>query len=411
LTLLRLIFLAILLAILGRYHLRDVQLHAFSVQIALSALTLAFALAGVYAAILRTGRHFKQLAYAQVILDQLTWTALVYVSGGATSGATSLYGLSALTAAILGGLPLATLAASAGYLLYSALTALMLLDILKQPPDQLDVHYVNSIDQAIYPLGLNLLVLVVVTMLAGYLAERLRFTGGELRAVTERALQAEKLASLGKISAGLAHEIRNPLGSISASIELLRDAPGMSAEDRRLCEIIRTESLRLNDLVGDMLDLTRHRPPTVGKTDLAATAREVASLASRLGRTAQDVTVLCDSPPEQSVELMADPSQLRQVIWNLLRNAVQAASPGTQVTVRVNAASHPVPNIQVHDFGAGIDEQAMAHLFDVFYTNRSNGTGIGLAVVKRIVDDHDWAIDVGSNEADGTTFTVVFGQR
>jgi signal transduction histidine kinase len=185
----------------------------------------------------------------------------------------------------------------------------------------------------------------------------------------------------------------------------------MSDDDRRLCEIVRTEALRLNDLVGDMLDLTRHKSPIIAPTDLAQIAQEVVSLASRLGRTAQDVTVVYQGPANHAVEVAADASQLRQVIWNLLRNAVQAASPGTRVSVVVNANSRPHPNFQVHDFGAGIDGQAMTHLFDAFYTNRASGTGIGLAVVKRIVDDHQWTIEVDSTESDGTTFTVILAQR
>ena len=191
LTLARLIFLSVTLVILGRLQLRDIQLRAFSVQVALVALGVAFALAAVYATVLRNGRHLRRLSFVQLVFDQLTWTALVYVSGGATSGATSLYGLTTLTGAILGGLPAAAFAAVVGAVCYLGLVGLMVASVLPVPPDQTDVIYAVTIDQAVFPLGINLLVLLVVTLLAGFLAERLRSAGGLLVEATSRAEKAE----------------------------------------------------------------------------------------------------------------------------------------------------------------------------------------------------------------------------
>lgn len=407
LTLLRLVFLSALLGILGRWHLRDIQLRAFSVQVALVALAVGFALAGAYAIVLRSGHHYKKLAYAQLIFDQATWTVLVYVSGGATSGATSLYGLTVLTGAVIGGLTAATIAASVGFLLYALLCLLMVIGWLRVPPDQLDVPYALTLEQVASPVALNLLVIIVVTLLAGYLAERLRSAGGKLEEATSRALKAERLAYLGKISAGLAHEIRNPLGSISASIELLRDTPGLSDEDRRLCDIIHSESARLNDLVGDMLDLARPKQPVIESVDLEAAAREIVTLAQRSGRGAQDVTVQLEvAEPDNPTTIPADPAQLRQLLWNLVRNAIQATAPNTSVTVRILPAKKHQLVFEVQDHGKGIAEDAKPHLFEAFFTTRARGAGIGLAVVKRIADDHGWGLQVESEDGVGTTFRV-----
>ncbi len=405
LTLARLVFLSLILVILGRLQLRDVQLRAFSVQVALVALSVGFALAAVYAALLRKGKHLRPLAFVQLVFDQVTWTTLVYVSGGATSGATSLYGLTILTGAILGGLPAAAFAAAVGSLCYVTLVGLMVASILPVPPDQRDVIYAVTIDQAVFPLGINLLVLLVVTLLAGFLAERLRLTGGLLAEAKSRAAKAERLAQLGQVAAGLAHEIRNPLGSIAASIELLRSAPDLTDEDRSLCDIIQRESARLNDLVGDMLDLTRAKVPQPGPTDLGQLAREVVVLASRLSRSGSDVHVLYEGPDAGPV-ITADASQVRQVLWNLVRNAVQAAAPGTPVTVRVYHDPRRRVAFAVTDEGPGIPESARNQLFDAFFTTRTHGSGIGLAVVKQIVDAHGWSIHVDSGEGKGTSFRV-----
>jgi len=400
------VFLSALLAILGRWHLRDIQLRAFSVQIALIALGVGFALAAIYAIVLRTGRHYKKLAYTQLLFDQLTWTVLVYVSGGAASGATSLYGLTALTGAAIGGLTAATVAAIFGFTLYASLCSLMIAGLLDPPPDQLDVPYATTLEAAVGPVALNLLVLVVVTLLAGYLAERLRLTGGKLEKATERAMRAERLAYLGKVAAGLAHEIRNPLGSISASIELLREAPALTEDDKHLCDIIRNESARLNDLVTDMLELAKPKPPEIAVVDLANTAQEITTLARKSGRGSKDVDVTLEA--DVSPTIRADPNQLRQLLWNLVRNAVQATAPNSTVLVRIPAPSNKGQVLEVVDHGEGLGEEAKEHLFEAFFSTRSRGAGIGLAVVKRIADDHGWALAVESQEGLGTTFRITF---
>lgn len=412
LTLLRLVFLSALLGIIGRWHLREAQLRAFSVQVALIALAVAFALAAGYAIVLRSGKHYRQLAYVQLIFDQITWTVLVYVSGGATSGATSLYGLTALTGAILDGLSAAAIAAAAGFALYATLCILMITNVIGVPPDQLDVPYATTLQDAVAPLSLNLLVIIVVTLLAGFLAERLRLTGGKLEEATERVVRAERLAYLGRVAAGLAHEIRNPLGSISASIELLRDAPALSEDDRRLCDIIHAESSRLNDLVGDMLDLAKPKPPEIVETDLEAAARDVVTLAQRSGRGAEDVDVaLIVRGPPGPRNILADPAQLRQLLWNLVRNAVQATAPNTEVVVVIHTPTNEDQRFEVKDLGSGIAADVRPHLFEAFFTTKVRGAGIGLAVVKRIADDHGWGVDVESDEGKGTTFRIIVPNR
>src|SRR6185369_11191275 len=160
------------------------------------------------------------------------------------------------------------------------------------------------------------------------------------------------------IAAGLAHEIRNPLGSIVGSVQLLTTAKGMSDEGRHLCGIVERETARLNDLVEDMLQLARPRQPVLAEVDVARTAREVVALASQSGR-GTDVDVQYEGPTEsENLVTRADAGQLRQVVWNLVRNAVQASSPGAKVTVRVTATM-----LEVHDDGPGIGAEAQGRLF------------------------------------------------
>ena len=385
---LRLGFLTLLLVATAFFYLRG-ALSAFpqSRGIVFATIGAAYAFAAVYATVLRGGKNLRHLAEAQIVLDQLTWTAIVYVSGGATSGATSFYGLTCLVGAILIGLRGAAIAAVSGVAIFLVLCAGFAFGWLEPPHDQGAVAYVVSWEGMVYPLAVNALGIIVVALLAGYLAERLRRTGGALARANERVLEAERLAMLGRIAAGLAHEIRNPLGSISGSIEMLREAPGLTSEDRHLCDIVHREAARLNHLVSDMMDLAKPTKPSPTDVDVASLAREVVELASRSERSGSgDVTVRYEGP-DGPVVARCDPAQMRQVLWNLVRNGVQATGAGTSVTVAISTRDGRV-EMSVTDEGPGIPPEKAEKIFDAFYTTRSQGAGIGLAVVRRIIDDH-----------------------
>jgi signal transduction histidine kinase len=274
-------------------------------------------------------------------------------------------------------------AAALGIGLYALLCAGFHFGWVHAPPDQVAAGYAVDTRQLTYPLLVNSLGVTMVALLSGYLAERLRLTGGALQAATARAHEAERLAVLGRIAAGLAHEIRNPLGSITGSIEMLRESPALSDEDRRLCDIVQREARRLNDLVGDMVDLSRPRTPRAEATDVAALAREVVALATHAAR-GSDVNVRYEGPVTVAIA-RCDGAQMRQVLWNLVRNAMQASSAGSTVTVNVTLDDGTVL-LAVNDQGPGVPPGA--RIFDDFFTTRTHGAGIGLAVVRRILDDH-----------------------
>ena len=383
---LRLAFLLLLLGATATLYLRgELASYPFSLRVVFLTIGSGFALAAIYAAALRSGKRLQELAWAQITLDQMTWTAMVYVTGGATSGATSFYALTCLVGAILVGLRGSAWAAALGIGIYASLCAGFHLGWVHPPPDQASAGYSLTMAQLVYPLLLNALGVTVVALLAGYLAERLRMTGGALQAATARADEAERLAVLGRIAAGLAHEIRNPLGSIRGSIEMLRESAALSDEDRRLCDIVQREAKRLNDLVGDMVDLSKPRPPVAQATDVAALAREVVELSAGAAR-ASDVSVRYEGPGAAALG-RCDGVQMRQVLWNLVRNAMQASPAGSTVTVRVDAHDRDLL-LSVDDQGPGIPENASGRIFEEDFTTRTGGAGIGLAVVRRIMEDH-----------------------
>lgn len=395
LSFVRLAVLGFFLLVIEGYYLPE--LSGFSTQVAVATATLAFLSTAVFALPLRRESWQQPVAHAQLVVDQLTWTAIVYISGGVTSGSTSLYGLTSVSGAILLGTSGAISASASGAVFYLALCYGFATGTLAPPSDQSPAAYLVNSSDMVYPAFSTVLATLVVALLAAYLAERLRVFGGRLEDANRRALEAERLAALGRLAAGLAHEIRNPLGSIRGSIELLRTGSSLADEDRQLCRIIEQETARLNQLVTDMVDLSRPRAPEPSELDLAALAVDVVEL-SRSSGLGENLAVRYEGA--DTLTIVADCDQMRQLLWNLVRNALQASPPDGTVHVSLEPCSDGSVELTVRDHGSGIDETSRERVFEAFFTTRRHGVGIGLAVVKQIVDGHGFHIEV-SNAADG----------
>jgi two-component system sensor histidine kinase PilS (NtrC family) len=225
----------------------------------------------------------------------------------------------------------------------------------------------------------------------------------ELRRLEVQSRRSERLATVGQLAAGVAHEIRNPLASISGSIELLRQGPGTSDDDRTLMTIVHREIQRLNVLVGDLLDYANPRPPQLVDFDLGVMVEETLQVARAEQAFA---TVEMAMEVDRPLPLHADPAKLRQVLWNLLRNAADAAALRGK-HVRVEAYRTPdATMIVVSDDGPGIAADQLAHIFDPFFTTKSKGTGLGLATCHAVVAEHHGHIDVASELGRGTKMVI-----
>ena len=241
----------------------------------------------------------------------------------------------------------------------------------------------------------------------------------ELKRMEATVARSERLAGIGRLAAGIAHEIRNPLASISGSIEILRDQPGTDPDSRKLMEIAVREVDRLNALVTSLLEYARPRVEERRRLDLGAEAREIVEAFERERRDArQPIRVAVQATAGTWIEVAG--GQLRQVLWNLLRNAADAMPAGGDLGVFVGVQPMPDASLRagraplparaavliVRDTGVGIPREGLDRIFEPFYSTKSNGTGLGLATVARIVDDHHGTIDVGSTVGVGTTVTI-----
>jgi two-component system, NtrC family, sensor histidine kinase PilS len=229
----------------------------------------------------------------------------------------------------------------------------------------------------------------------------------ELRRLEVQMRRAERLAVIGGVAAGVAHEIRNPLAAISGSIELLRGAAPAEGENRALYDIVLREVDRLNGLVSDLLDYARPRARVPIAMDLVPLLEETVRVFGQDRSHANVRVVLRPSGTADGIRLDADPAQLRQVVWNLLRNGAEAMPEGGEATVSMRLVDDDGwAELAVTDTGVGIPADELDKIFEPFYTTKSRGSGLGLATVQRIVVEHGGTIAVASTVGKGTTFTV-----
>jgi two-component system sensor histidine kinase PilS (NtrC family) len=227
----------------------------------------------------------------------------------------------------------------------------------------------------------------------------------EIKTLRDRAERAQRLAALGQLAAGLAHEIRNPLSSISGSVEMVREGNTLSPEDRRLMGIVISEVERLNSLVTTMLQVGRPDQIATELLDLRSIASDVVAVA-RGESTMSNGLRIEEIRPEKPVMVTADPDRMRQVVWNLVKNAVQASPHCGRVEVRTGRDEAGRAFLEVADQGPGIKPAHRERLFDMFYSGRSHGVGLGLALVKQIVDQHHAQIEIIDRSGNGTCFRV-----
>src|SRR5271166_28694 len=240
---------------------------------------------------------------------------------------------------------------------------------------------------------------------------------GELR-------RSERQAAIGRLSAAIAHEIRNPLAAISGSIQMLRSASQAAGDDdsRRLMEIVLRETERLDGLITDFLQYARPAPPKLGSVSLAPLVQDLVQMFEKSRSRENPIEVRVEV--KEGLAVTGDASQLRQLLWNLYLNAAQAMPAGGRLLIAASPAP-PLPQggapagrnaaegegthfleLVVADTGVGIAPEVIDRIFDPFFTTRREGSGLGLATVHRIVESHGGSLRVESTVGAGTTFRI-----
>ena len=226
----------------------------------------------------------------------------------------------------------------------------------------------------------------------------------EVMELEREVRRQERLAALGKMAAGLAHEIRNPLASMRGSVQVLASELNLAPDQSQLMEIVLRESDRLNRIVSDFL--TYARPPRSERTmiELSSILSETVALLRNSPELRPDHYILEEYPAEP-VHYNGDPNQIRQIFWNLARNAIQAMPQGGELRVALEAKADSDVTIIFSDNGEGMSREQKDRLFEPF-SSSSGGTGLGMAIVYQLVRDHNGRIMVDTEAGRGTRIAI-----
>jgi signal transduction histidine kinase len=243
--------------------------------------------------------------------------------------------------------------------------------------------------------------------------QELQETLSELQETQEQLIQKEKLASVGQLAAGVAHEINNPLSSILLYTDVLcQELPEQDAQHYQDLQMVRREAMRCRTIVNDLLSFSRQNEVLAQPTDLNVLLEEIVEEIG-IQKRFQDVQIQIDLEPGLPV-IEADPFQLRQVFCNLMNNAADAMPTGGSLTLRTKSGPWPgLVTAEVQDTGEGIPEENMKKLFTPFFTTKpmGKGTGLGLAIIYGIVKTHQGQIGVQSQLGQGTTFALTLHEQ
>lgn len=226
----------------------------------------------------------------------------------------------------------------------------------------------------------------------------------EVRRLSQKLGEFEKFRALGDLSVGLAHEIRNPLGSISGSIELVLESENLGEEDRRLLGIVHRETEKIGRLVTSLFNLARPPDPVLEPVDVGALIKDIAEMASR-DREIRDLTLSVNVAP--GLRVVADRDQLGQVVMNLVRNAAEASrDAGRVIVIEARELDGELVEISVSDSGRGVDPKLIEQIFDPYFTTKSHGLGVGLALCKSIVERHGGTIGLANRPGGGAVARI-----
>jgi two-component system sensor histidine kinase HydH len=404
----RLLFTTILLGSTIIFQLRESPSFLARPLVFVYVLTAAiYLLSFIYSLILRRVKRQLLFAYVQFIIDTAVVTLILFVTGGFSSIFSFLYLVVIIYSSMLlfrrGSMIVAALCS----IQYGIMVDLEYYGILS--PFVMEggsVYFTWS--QALFKIVITMVACFAVAFLSGLLSEQERKTKKELLAMEVQVKRVEKMAVIGEMAAGLAHEIKNPLASLTGSIQLLREDLSDNTDHNKLMQIVFREADRLSSLVNDFLLFAR---PPMGKREpieLKGALMETMELFEKDSSSLGSITINKTLIPNVWIEM--DSAHLRQVLWNLLLNAAESINGRGRIDIRMIPFKNRHIDVQISDNGCGIPDNMVQSIFDPFFTTKPNGTGLGLSIVHRIVESHNSMLEVESEKDKGTTFTLRFKQ-
>ena len=356
--------------------------------------------------------HIKRhlvFAYIQILIDTTVVTAILFVTGSFSSIFSFLYLVIIIYSSIL--LPIR------GTIVIAALCSIqfgILVDLeyygviypLGKHDGLLASVYPGS--QVFYKILITMIACFAVAFLSSFLSEQVRKTRRELLTMEDHVKRVEKMASIGEMAAGMAHEIKNPLASLTGSIQMLSEDMGYDPDHDRLMRIILREADRLSSLVNNFLLYAR---PPAGRVEAVELGKVLTDTVDLLKKdAANDGRITIAKKIQPHIWISMDPVHLRQIFWNFLLNAAEAIDGEGAIDIEMYASKNRHAFVRITDDGCGMTREELKSIFDPFFTTKPAGTGLGLSIVHRILEAYDAWLNVDSEAGKGTTITLQFEQ-
>jgi len=365
-----------------------------------------FVFSAIYFLLLNVWGTTQWFVYGQVFLDTVTVTVILLLTGGFASVFTFLYLLVIIGVSMIlhrtGSLVVAALSS----VQYGLMIDLEYYGVLVPLGTTGDLASAYAWTHIIYRMVIIMSACFAVAFLTGILAVQTRRARHDLAVMERHLKRVEKVAAIGELAAGIAHEIKNPLASISGSIQLLKEDLSPGLPNYQLMQIVLRETDRLSKLVTDFLLFANPHHRGAKKILLDRAIRDFVALFEQDPVCSEGIVfnlnVACD------VHVHMDAGHLRQILFNLLKNAAEAMDGSGTISIDLSAPAQGKTKLRIKDTGCGIEKGVLLMMFDPFYTTKSHGTGLGLAITHRIMETYGGMVDVTSVPGEGTSFTLIF---
>lgn len=366
-----------------------------------------FLLSFVYALFLPRTRRLRRFAALQVAVDTLIVSLVIFVTGGFFSVFSFLYLIVIVYGTILLGPTAGRFLALGCTLQYISMIVpgylgwLLPLSMNAEPHQQ-----AISGSIILYRVAVTTIACFGVAFLSGLLVERANRSYRKLMAMEDHVKRVDRMAAIGEMAAGLAHEIKNPLASLGGAIQMLKEEVQYQPDNERLMQIVLRETDRLSSLVNNFLMFARPPQGCMEHVALDAAVRETLSLFEKDTAIFGKVEIRQSLAAKVWVEI--DPVHLKQVLWNLLVNAAEAIDEKGVIEVQVTTPTKHTARLSIEDSGEGMAQETIDAIFDPFFTTKPNGTGLGLSIVHRILESYQAPLDVHSRPGRGSRFSMQF---
>jgi len=363
-----------------------------------------YGLSLIYYLLYLWGKWLTGQAYLQLIMDLLLITFLVYISEGVTTSTYFLYIFAIIAASLVISVKATYLAAALSAILFGVLVDGTYFGFI--PPFNRAEASRPPFGTVLFNLILAWAIFFAVAFFMSYLSKSLRKTRQALAQAQKEIILRERLAEAGRLSATLAHEIRNPLASISSAVQMLKAEMNGNGERARLMEIIVRESNRVSQLLEQFLDFSAPSKKMFTEIDLGLLLHETVEMLRSGGDLDGEKIRVEGNYLVRKITYYGNPNHFKQIFWNLIKNAIKAMPEGGRLSLSFYNSKREGLKIVVSDTGLGLSEKDRENLFVPFYSGFGEGRGLGLATVKRLVEDYGGKIQINSEEGRGTEIII-----